>query len=278
MTNSLGYKTYESFWEEELADKIVDEHGKQDLVYSANCMCHIQNLNEAFLSIRKVLSDDGVFVFEDPSLLKMIERGSYDQIYDEHAHIFSVTALQNLLNTHKMEIFRVQEVPVHGGSSRIFACPEGSREIHSSVNEHLVNEHKAGLHDIKAYDSFALRVEQSRRQLVDLLSELKRRGYKVVSYGATSKSTTVFNYCKIDTSLIDYIVDITPSKQGKLSPGMHIPVVSPEEGFNQTVDYAFLGAWNYEKEICTKERQFLEVGRFITHIPYVRILTGENNG
>ncbi|MAE85970.1 MAG: SAM-dependent methyltransferase [Flammeovirgaceae bacterium] len=278
LTNELGYKTYKNFWDKQLAHKIVEEHGKQDLVYSANCMCHIQNLDEAFSSISKVLSREGVFVFEDPSLLKMIERGSYDQIYDEHAHIFSVTALQNLLGVYSLEIFKVEDIQVHGGSSRIFAGPVGTREIDTSVHEHLRKEHEAGLDTLSAYQNFSSRVQQSKKQLVGLLTELKRKGYKIVSYGATSKSTTVFNYCEIGTNLIDYIVDITPSKQGKLSPGMHIPVVSPELGFDQTVDYAFLGAWNYEKEICSKEKQFLEVGRFITHVPYVRILEGEGHG
>ena len=276
LTNELGYKTYERFWSEKLADEIIEERGRQDLIYAANCMCHIQNLHDALLAISKVLSDEGIFVFEDPSLLKMIERGSYDQIYDEHAHIFSVTALQNLLNMWNLDIFRVQEISVHGGSSRIFACRKGTRSIETSVDDHLVKEHAAGLHNVAAYQNFAERAEQSKNQLTGLLTELKRRGYKIVSYGATSKSTTVFNYCEITTELIDYIVDITPDKQNKFSPGVHIPVVSPEVGFDETVDYAFLGAWNYEREICDKERKFLETGRFITHVPYVRILEGEN--
>ena len=96
---------------------------KQDLIYSANCMCHIQNLDETFFSVSRILSDEGVFVFEDPSLLKMIERGSYDQIYDEHAHVFSVTALQNLLNAQNLEIFSVEEMLVHGGSKQDLCSP-----------------------------------------------------------------------------------------------------------------------------------------------------------
>jgi len=272
ITNDMGYKTYDKFWNNQIAKEIVENHGKQDLIYSANCMCHIQNLNEAFQSISNVLSDDGVFIFEDPSLLKMIERGSYDQIYDEHAHIFSITAIQNLLNSLGLAVFRVAKLSVHGGSNRIFVSRIGSRDIEPSVSDHLDRENNAGLNEISAYKNFALRVEQSKNQLIDLLSEIKRKGYKVVSYGATSKSTTVFNYCEINTDLIDYIVDITPNKQGRLSPGMHIPVVSPDEGFNDSVDYAFLGAWNFENEIVNKEKRFVKRGRFISHVPYVRFI------
>ena len=272
LTSEMGYFTYAEFWNSDLAKKINIDKGKQDLIFSANCMCHIQNLDEAFDSISKILSSSGVFIFEDPSLLKMIERGSYDQIYDEHAHIFSVTALNNILLSKGIEIFRVQEMTVHGGSNRIYSCLAGSRRIEKSVYDHLEKERDSGLDNLSTYHLFSSRVHQSRDQLINLLIELKRQGKKIISYGATSKSTTVFNYCGITSELIDYIVDTTPSKQGKFSPGVHIPVISPEEGLDKNVDYAFLGAWNFENEILSKEKDFTVNNRFITHVPYVRFI------
>jgi len=272
ITSEMGYSTYPKFWSESLASEIVKNHGKQDLIFSANCMCHIQDIESAFLSISKTLSSKGVFVFEDPSLLKMMERGSYDQIYDEHAHIFSIISLRNVLNNAGLEIFRVENLNVHGGSNRIFACPTGTRKVEDSVYQNLNLEYTAELDRTSAYFRFSEKVKRSKDQLVNLLLELKRKNYKIVSYGATSKSTTVFNYCQIDSSLIDYIIDTTPDKQGKFSPGVHIPVLSPELGFDESVDYAFLGAWNYRKEISEKEKDFLENRRFITHVPYVRFI------
>ena len=272
LTSDLGYYTLPVFWSADSADNILENRGPQDLVFSANCMCHIQNLESAFNSVSNVLSETGVFVFEDPSLLKMIERRSYDQIYDEHAHIFSVTALSNMLSKSDLEVFKVEELSVHGGSNRIYAAPAGSRKVERSVEENLQKEKQAGLDEFITYQYFSSLVDQSKNQLVNMLSELKRAGKKIVSYGATSKSTTIFNYCGITTELIDYIVDTTPAKQGKLSPGVHIPVISPEEGFDESVDYAFLGAWNFEKEITGKEKDFMKKGRFITHVPYVRFV------
>ena len=273
ITNSAGYKTYDKFWNLEVAEQIIQNHGKRDLISSSNCVCHMQNLDEAFSAIEKCLTDDGVFVFEDPSLLKMLERVSYDQIYDEHAHIFSATALQNLLNRNGLEIFKIESLVVHGGSNRIYACKQGSREIENSVLENLSLEQEYGIQELATYEKFAKEVAASKDALVKLLTNMKNEGRKVVSYGATSKSTTVFNYCGIGPDLIDYIVDTTEAKQGKLSPGMHIPVVPPQSGFDDTVDVAFLGAWNYEKEILSKEENFLKTGgRFVTHIPYVRFM------
>jgi len=271
ITNALGYKTLEEFWTLPVAKQIVKENGSRDLIYAANCMCHIQNLSEAFSAIETCLSDNGVFVFEDPSLLQMLDRGSYDQIYDEHAHVFSITALKHLLANNGLQVFNVEKLSVHGGSNRVYACKTGTRDIDASVRNSLSEEDAVGIYNVDTYHNFAKRVEQSKHQLLCLLLELKRRNFKIISYGATSKSTTVFNYCGIDDSLIDYIIDTTPSKQGKLSPGMHIPVVC-REGNLSRVDYAFLGAWNYEEEICNKENDFLKTGRFITHVPYVRLI------
>jgi len=272
ITKELGYTTYESFWNKDLSNKINTNHGKQDLIFSANCICHIQDLKECFDSVSSLLSESGVFVFEDPSLLKMIQRRSYDQIYDEHAHVFSIIALRNTLKESDLDIFRVENLQVHGGSNRVFACKKGSRVIEDSVHRNIGQELSIGLDSISTYNKFASDVKQSKQQLVDTLIELKRNNCKIVSYGATSKSTTVFNYCGIGTDIIDYIVDTTKEKQGKISPGVHIPVISPEEGFNSTVDYAFLGAWNYEEEISEKERKFLKNGRFISHVPFVRFI------
>ena len=273
ITNDKGYHTYPEFWTTALSSQILEDHGKQDLIFSANCMCHIQDLDDAFTAIKALLSDDGVFVFEDPSLDKMIERNSYDQIYDEHAHIFSVTALKNILNNNGLDIFRVDNLSVHGGTNRLYVKHKNNNKfsIQTSVDLNLQREQELGLKKYSTYVKFAKKVKQSKSDLVNLLDTLKKQGKKIVSYGATSKSTTVFNYCGITTDQIDYIVDTTPHKQGKLSPGTHIPVVSPETGFNDSVDVAFLGAWNFEDEILSKESNFIESGGFfVSHVPQVR--------
>ena len=105
------------------------------------------------------------------------------------------------------------------------------------------------------------------------MKNLKKRKKKIISYGATYKSTTVFNYCNIGKNYLDYVTDTTPNKQGRYTPGKHVPIISPKHGFNDSVDYAFLGAWNFKKEIFSKEKKFIKRGgRFITHIPKPRII------
>lgn len=273
-TNALGYKTYNRFWDKDLAKYIFATNGGMDLVFAANCMCHIPNLREAFSSVATLLNPEGLFVFEDPSLAKMINLNSYDQIYDEHAHIFSVIALKNELEKVGMRIIQVDGLSVHGGSNRIWAAHENSSwEVTDSVGQALAFEKLLGLDNIAVFDKFSERVAQSKFDLLDILWSCKNNGKKVISYGATSKSTTVFNYCGIDSELIEYITDTTPEKQGKLSPGVHIPIVAPKSDIDPDVDFAFLGAWNFAEEISMKEKAFVERGgKFITHVPIVRFV------
>ena len=270
ITYDMGYETYAEFWTTELSKKIKSECGNMDLIYSANCICHIQDLDDCFSAVANLLSEDGVFVFEDPSLLRMLERGSYDQIYDEHAHVFSVTALDNILKKNGLTLFDVDNLSVHGGSNRIYASKSSDVVVKDSVTRNLMEEKQFGVDKFETYEIFADRVKDSKDELVRCLSNLRRNGKSIISIGATSKSTTVFNYCGIDDSLIDCITDTTPDKQGLLAPGSHIPVVDRESVNLNDYDYAFLGAWNFKEVIANKESDFVQNGgQFITHVPKI---------
>ena len=279
-TTDMGYRSYISFWDTDVSHGIKEIHGEMDLVYAANCICHIQNLDECFAAVKNILSKDGVFVFEDPSLLRMLERGSYDQIYDEHAHIFSIMALDNILMNNGLKIFRVDNLSVHGGSNRVYVShlPDHTflrfRPVEISVRENLQREYDFGIDNFQTYEIFSERVNKSKKDLVELLTKLKDEGKRVVSIGATSKSTTVFNYCGINKSLIECITDTTPDKQGMLSPGSYIPIVDRGLVNLNNYDYAFLGAWNFKDVIANKEREFVENGgKFITHVPEVMVFS-----
>jgi methylation protein EvaC len=228
-------------------------------------------LDDTFNAVKNLLSDDGVFVFEDPSLLRILERGSYDQIYDEHPHIFSVTALGNLLKRNGLTMFRVDNLSVHGGSNRIYVSRD--RPVESSVTENLQREDDFGLNEFKTYQEFAKRVEKSKNDLIELLTKLKNDGKRIMSIGATAKSTTVFNYCGIGSDLIELVTDTTKDKQGMCAPGSHIPVVDRESVNLNDYDYIFLGAWNFRDVIVDIESEFVENGgKFITHVPKVEVV------
>ena len=162
---------------------------------------------------------------------------------------------------------------VHGGSIRYFVCHEGNYPVEQSVKEALGREKKLALTSVTPYHTFRKKCEASKRELVTLLTRLRSEGKKVMGYAATSKSTTVLNYCGIGPSLLPAICDTTPLKQGKFSPGMHIPVVPYEEFEMNHPDYALLFAWNHQKEIFAKETGFRrQGGQWIVFVPEVKIL------
>jgi SAM-dependent methyltransferase len=272
-TNELGYKTYNEFWTFDLSTKIKETHGQIDLIFAANCICHIPDLDQTFKAVHNLLSDKGIFVFEDPSLAQMINNNSYDQIYDEHPHIFSVIALNNLLTKNNLKIIKVDNTPVHGGSNRLWVVKNTNSQLpDKSVKNNIEFEKILKLNTFSTFKKFAKKVEQSKKDLVNLLINCKKQNKKVISYGATSKSTTVFNYCGINSDLIQYIIDTTPEKIGKLAPGSHIPIIE-SQGIQQDVDVAYLGAWNFAIEILKKEKEFVDKGgRFLTHVPIVKFI------
>jgi len=283
ITQELGYTTYSEFWDEPLKDKMLTEQGKFDVVYSANCMCHISRLYQAFKSVQEVLNDDGVFIFEDPSLLEMLKLGSYEQIYDEHAYLFCAHSMKVFLDRAGMKIHKIEKVNTHGGSNRFYAVKKESQklkeDVDGSVADAIFEERDFGITKYVTYVSFAAGVRRNKRQLVHLLIALKKGKKNVVGYGATSKSTVVYNYCNIGKSLVPYIIDTTPEKQGKYSPGKSIPIVSPEQLKEKEIvpDYYLLSAWNFREEIFKKEKDFLDRGgKFIEYIPEIRIIGKED--
>ena len=269
------FKTYPDFWNLNLSKKIISKEKKKiDLIFSANTISHIPNLRETFVGINKILSENGVLVIEDPSLLKVLVNNSYDQFYDEHVYVFSALAIQKIVQSYGLRLFDIEEVSTHGGSNRYYICKtNGKYNSTTRLNKIIKKEKSYGINKLNSYKKFAKRVIESKRKLKNLLIFLNKQKKSIISYGATYKSTTVFNFCKINSNLIKYVTDTTLNKQGKYTPGTHIKIISPEKGMNKKVDYAFLGAWNFKKEIFAKENKFLKRGgKFITHVPRVKVL------
>ncbi len=272
-----GVNTICNFFNEESAAKILKEYGRAKIICAANVMCHIPNLHSVTKGVNLLLNDQGVFVFEDPYLLEMLKKTAYDQIYDEHVFIFSVQSVINAFQPYGLEVFHVESQMTHGGSMRYYLCHKGAYPIKNSVQEQVNKELAAGLDLIITYQSFKKSCEESKIQLVGLLTKLRLLGKKVVGYAATSKSTTVLNYCNIGPDLLEYISDTTLIKQGKFSPGMHIPIKPYDEFAKNNPDYAVLFAWNHSQEIFENEKTFIEKGgRWISFVPDVKVLQGTN--
>ena len=274
ITKKEGYITFSEFWNRNLAAKIIKKYFNLDLIYAANTICHIPNLKEVFDAISISLKENGVFVFEDPYMGAVLKMNSYDQFYDEHVHLFSLLSMSKILKKSNLKIFDVELLSTHGGSIRFYVCKNNPKiNVSKKVKDLEKKELRQSLDKYKTYKEFSFRVKKSKEKLVKLLKKIKVQRKRVISYGASYKSATIFNYCNIGIDLIEYAIDTTKNKQGKFTPGKHIPIRSPGNGIDQNVDYAFLGAWNFVKEIKKKEKFFLKRGgKFISHVPSVKLI------
>ena len=275
ITKAKRYYTYDDYWDLELSSKIKKKFKEVDLIYSANTLTHISNLNDVFKSINLILSEDGVLIVEDPSLLECIKNNAYDQFYNEHIYVFSAIALKNLLKKFNLEIFDVKNLPTHGGSLRYFIKKRSNKKynVKLSVKKQIDKEIKNGLDKFITYKDFATKSTKSKKLFLEILKKIKKDNKKIIGYGATAKAVTVLNYCNIDHDLIKNFTDTTPEKINTFLPGKNIKILGYKKDILKKYDYAFLGAWNFKKEIFKKEKTYINNGgKFITHVPFPRII------
>lgn len=276
VAQSKGVQSIVRFFNEETAQWILQEHGRADVILGANVICHIPDLHSVLKGINILLKDRGVFVFEEPYVADIVSKISYDQFYDEHVFYFSLNSVTYLLNQYDMELIDVMPQPVHGGSMRYVVARKGAWPVGERVATQLALEKELKITEKETYLQLRDRILKSREELVELLQSLKKMNKSVVGYGATSKSTTITNFCNIHSDLIHYISDTMPRKQGKHNPGTHIPIRPYDHFKKNPPDYALLFAWNHAEEIIAKEKAFIAGGgKFIVYVPTVTVLNSE---
>lgn len=271
---AAGHDVITKFLNDEVVDEIL-ERGSVSLVYSANTFCQFANLSEYLGFVTKLIGKKGVFVFEDPYFLDIFKKTSYDQIYDEHVWYFTVSFINNMLKPLGYHVFDCEHIEVHGGELRMYVGHKDNFPAKASVAKWLEKEKNLD----KKMDTFEKNIKKSKENLLNILNRIKKDGKTICGFGATSKATTVFNYCGIGPEIIPFVTDNTPIKEGKFYPGVHIPVVSQkvfEQGKNnpqKIIDYAFLGAWNHYKEIERYQSWYKKSGgHWITHVPTPKVI------
>lgn len=266
-----GIETISEFFNKNLAQEISKKYGLAKIIIANNVVAHIDALKDLFGGIKALIGDEGFFIFEVHWVGNLVDEGGFDQIYHEHLSYFSLLALENLVKPFDLKIFDVELVPIHGASLRVYVGK--NIKIKNSVEEFLNKEKNLDLDKSETYLRFSEKASKNRTALKDLLLGLKKEGKKIVGYGAPAKGNTLLNYCGINDKVLDYLIDTTPFKQGKLTPGTHIPIYSPEKLNYDVPDYLLLLAWNYAEAILKKEVVLRERGaKFIIPVPEVKIV------
>lgn len=268
-----GIDTIDDFFTEELAKKIDKEYGKAKVVTATNAVAHINDLHGLCQGVRLLLDKDGMFVMEYPYLADLLDKNEFDTIYHEHLSYFAIRPLITLFKQHGMQIFDIKRTPVHGGSILVYVSKKGSRHTpKDTVREFVQLELLKKLNKKEAYDEFARRVAGIKRDLMEYLKSLKSQRKRIVGYGAAAKGNVLLNYCGVTSELLSYIVDSIPYKQGRYTPGTHIPIYPEARLAKDRPDYTLLLAWNFADEILKKQVKYRENGgQFIITIPYLRV-------
>jgi SAM-dependent methyltransferase len=272
VAESRGVPTRVAFFGRVVADELVREGVKADVIHANNVLAHVPDLEGVITSMRRLLKPRGVAIIEVPYARELIERCEFDTIYHEHLCYFSMTPLAGLLARNGLVLADVEQLTFHGGSLRIFARHAGAEQS-AAVVSLLEEERRIGMRSIGYYADFAARVRRIAATLRDVVTQMKRDGATIAAYGASAKGTTLLSYCGIGGDLLDFVVDRSTVKQGRYTPGTQLPIVSPTELLARRPDYLLMLSWNFAEEIIAQQSEYVaRGGRFIIPIPEVRLV------
>lgn len=261
IARSKGVYTMNEFWSRDT--RLLN---KADCITATNVFAHVDDLDGFLAGVTSNLVSGGVFVIEVPWVLNMILKGQFDTIYHEHLSYFLLKPLIRVLYHHGLTVFRVEEVPIHGGSLRVYSTNNAVRFPDNTVHETLEIEEQNRMYDVSTYRCFGDNAEYSMDLFINILSDL--RNVKVAGLCASAKGISLINYCGLTNIDIDCIADETPSKYGKVIPDSNIPIVSMDELIEYDPEYLVLFSWNFIEELKKKTSWFK--GRYIIPIPYAR--------
>jgi len=274
VATAKGIATRVDFFGVELAEALVAEGKRADLIVGNNVLAQVPDLNDFVAGMTRLLKPEGVITLEFPHLERLMAENQFDTIYHEHFSYFSLITIERLAARHRLKLIDVDELPTHGGSLRVYFAHAGSaRPTAMSVPALLARERSLGFEDVATYASFAEQVKRTKRKLLSFLIAAKDAGKIVCGYGAPGKGNTLLNYCGIGTDFLEFTVDRNPYKHGRFTPGMHIPIHPVEAIDAAKPDYVLILPWNLKDEIVQQMRHLGSWGgRFIVPIPEMALI------
>ncbi|HTH46058.1 MAG TPA: class I SAM-dependent methyltransferase [Candidatus Limnocylindria bacterium] len=268
-----GVPTVSRFFGREVAAELAQQGRQADLILGNNVFAHAPDTNDFVAGLATLLKSGGRIALEFPYACDLIEHVEFDTIYHEHVFYFTLTALQPLFARHGLELFDVERLTIHGGSLRLYAAHRGTQGVRPAVTTLLAEEQAKGVASPRYYDDFGDRVRRIRDDLVTLVRRLKGESKSIAAYGASAKGSTLLNYYGLGRETLDFVADRSTAKQGRLTPGTHLPIVAAEELARRRPDFALLLTWNFAEEILKQQQAYQDLGgKFIVPLPEVQTI------
>ena len=271
-----GIPTINKFFGKKIVNELKSDGYTPDILIAFNVLPHVPDLNDFIIGMKNIIKKDGIVIIQFSAyLMDMLEKNEFDMIYHEHFSYFSLYTLKQIFDFHGLDIFDVKRISVHGGSLRLFLKLKENHEIQikSIVNELLEKEIEFGLNNIKKYDKFQEQITLIKNNIKKFFDNAKNDSKKIVCYGAAAKGNTLLNFCNLGKNQIEYVVDISPHKQGKYLPGTQIPIFSPDKIKETKPDLVIILAYNLKKEIM-EDAHFISEwgGKFVILIPEIEVI------
>jgi len=265
-----GFKVFHAYFDSKIAKKIKTQIGEMEVVFGSNVFAHIDDIHEVMRAAKILMKPEGVFIVEVHYLKDLLDKFQYDTIYHEHLCYYSVKALKKIMSLEDLKIIDVKHLEMHGGAIRVTMARKNSDlKEDQSVKIFLLNE--AGI-NLKKLKNLKTACQKHRKSLILLLKDLKNNQKQIAGYGASGRGAMLLNFCNIGREVIDYIVDVSPLRQGKLMPGTHIPIYGTEIARKKPPDYFLVLAWNYASSIIKQEKKISQAGtKFIIPLPKISI-------
>jgi SAM-dependent methyltransferase len=269
LARSRGVDSIAEFWSEKVARELRRNHPAPDVIVATNVFAHVDNLHDFLAGVRSVLPEHGRLIIEVPYLVSFIQKTEFDTAYHEHLSYFLLYPIREVARRAGLELIDVDLLEIHGGSVRAHI---GQGKPSPKVQKLLHEEERLGFYDVKIYDEFSKHVQQIREELVSFLTGLRQRGRTISAFGASAKGNVLLNYCHLSSETFEYVADDTLAKQGKLYPGLQIPIVSRDALIRSPTDYLVILAWNFYEEIKTSLAGYMAGGgRLVCPLPTLRI-------
>jgi SAM-dependent methyltransferase len=273
LTKDSGVHRYVGFFNSNSAKEIVQRWGQAKVITATNTFPHIPQLNDFMDGINNALAPGGVFVIEAHYLVDILEQVAFDTIYHEHISYWALKPMMTLFERHGLVVTNAERLPLHHGQLRVAVQRKGEGKVLPAVEQVLKEETAKGVGHLKTYQHFARQAANIKQSLTATIRKLKDQGKRVAGYGAPAKGNTLLSYLGLGSDSIEYIADRSALKQGRFTPGTHIPVVSPAHLLKDQPDYVLILAWNFAVEVMNQLSEYQQRGgQFMLPVPEVKII------
>jgi hypothetical protein len=268
ISEASGIPVKNAFWSYGVAKEITAEHGQASLITATNVFAHVDDIKDFLMACKEALTDDGILIIECPYIIDFIDNMEFNQTYFEHLSYMSVMPMHKICSTLGLKIIDVEKQEIHGGTIRVTIAKDSSNhKVQESVLEFIQNEFKLGFNNIDIYKKFDIQIKETIKKFGSEVLKLKKAGHKIACIGASAKGVTLLNSCNLGTDIIDYIVDDTPEKVGKFSPGSGIPIKNTQELIKNPPDYLIILSENFKEALTNRARSIGYSGKLVVGLP-----------